>query len=183
MAERLESSDCSPILTTRCSASAARSHDAPTKVPTLRSVSLTRGEAGQIRDAAAATRRTLGAVRATELVRAADALGVGSVTCLDLGDGRLGEQPMEEVAATARMIIDDFQPDVVVTFGPDGGYGHPDHIASCLATVEAIRTLADPPRLLHAQFPLSKQLLLDLIVEWLTSNADASAGQPSSVTR
>ncbi|MGI8693734.1 MAG: PIG-L deacetylase family protein [Geodermatophilaceae bacterium] len=39
-------------------------------------VSLTRGEAGQIRDAAAATRRTLGATRSTELTQAAQALGV-----------------------------------------------------------------------------------------------------------
>lgn len=132
-------------------------------------LSLTQGEAGQIRDAAAATRRTLGVVRATELTRATDALGVHQVTCLDLGDGRLEQQPLTAIAATARTAIDQFRPDVVVTFGPDGAFGHPDHVTSCLATIEAIRDMVDPPRLLHARFPMRRQLLVSLIVEWLTS--------------
>ncbi|WP_158228109.1 PIG-L family deacetylase [Pseudonocardia sp. MH-G8] len=139
-------------------------------------VSLTRGEAGQIRDATAATRRTLGAVRAAELARAGDALGVDHVTCLDLGDGRLGKQPLTEVAATARAVIASFRPDVVVTFGPDGATGHPDHAMSCLATAEAIRTTADPPRLLHARFPVQEQLLLDVLVAWLTSHDERFTG-------
>ena len=44
----------------------------------------------------------------------------------------------------SRTVIDDFRPDVVVTFGPDGGFGHPDHVTSCLATVEAARADAEP---------------------------------------
>ncbi|MHA6625709.1 PIG-L family deacetylase [Pseudonocardia sichuanensis] len=139
-------------------------------------VSLTRGEAGQIRDATAATRRTLGTVRASELARAGDALGVDRVTCLDMGDGRLGKQPLAEVAATARSVIASFRPDVVVTFGPDGATGHPDHAMSCLATAEAIRTMADPPRLLHARFPAQEQLLLDVLVAWLTSHDERFTG-------
>ncbi len=139
-------------------------------------VSLTRGEAGQIRDATAATRRTLGAVRAAELARAGDALGVDHVTCLDLGDGRLGKQSLAEVAATARTVITRFRPDVVVTFGPDGATGHPDHAMSCLATAEAIGGMADPPRLLHARFPVQEQLLLDVLVAWLTSHDERFSG-------
>ena len=61
-------------------------------------------------------------------------------------------------------------PDVVVTFGPDGAFGHPDHVISCLATLEAIRQMDDPPRLLHARFPMREQLLVDVLVEWLTSS-------------
>jgi LmbE family N-acetylglucosaminyl deacetylase len=139
-------------------------------------VSLTQGEAGQIRDATAATRRTLGAVRAAELARAGDALGVDHVRCLDLGDGRLGKQPLAEVVATARTVIARFRPDVVVTFGPDGATGHPDHAMSCLATAEAIRGMADPPRLLHARFPKQEQLLLDVLVAWLTSHDGRFSG-------
>ena len=116
-------------------------------------VSLTQGEAGQIRDAATATRRVLGTVRVKELEQSAQALGVDHVVCLDLGDGHLAEQPLEELAATARTLIDRFRPDVVVTFGPDGAFGHPDHVTSCLATVEAVRGMVTPPRLLHARFP------------------------------
>ena len=141
-------------------------------------VSLTQGEAGQIRDAAAATRRTLGTVRVKELDESTSALGVDHVTCLDLGDGRLSTYPIDELAATVRTLIDDFAPDVVVTFGPDGGFGHPDHVASCLATVEAVRTMAAPPRLLHAKFPMHGQLMVDLIVEWLTSQPHRFRGSP-----
>lgn len=139
-------------------------------------VSLTQGEAGQIRDAGAATRRTLGAIRAAELNRATHALGVGATECLDLGDGTLARRSMAELAAVARQIIDRYAPDVIVTFGPDGAFGHPDHVTSCLATIEAVRTMPDPPRLLHARFPSRRRLLLDLIVEWLTSSESRFSG-------
>jgi LmbE family N-acetylglucosaminyl deacetylase len=46
-------------------------------------LSATRGQAGQIRDASAATRHTLGAVREQELRRACAILGVQQVGCLD----------------------------------------------------------------------------------------------------
>ena len=85
-------------------------------------VSLTVGEAGQIRDAAAATRRTLGAVRAEELRASAAALGVTHVECLDLGDGNLARMPFDDVVAQVRSILEQFAPDVVVTFGEDGGF-------------------------------------------------------------
>jgi LmbE family N-acetylglucosaminyl deacetylase len=139
-------------------------------------VSLTQGEAGQIREASTATRRVLGAVRVTELQHSADALGVDHVTCLDLGDGHLADQPPEAIAAIARAVIDEFRPDVVVTFGPDGAFGHPDHVTSCVATIDAIRTMAAPPRLLHARFPTHGPILVDLLVEWLTSNAERFRG-------
>jgi LmbE family N-acetylglucosaminyl deacetylase len=131
--------------------------------------SLTRGEGGQIRDAAAATRRSLGTVRVKELEQSASALGVHQVTCLDLGDGHLASRPLEELVATARRLIDEFAPDVLVTFGPDGAFGHPDHSTSSRAALEAVRTMADPPRLLQADFPVRGQFMADLIVEWLMS--------------
>lgn len=92
-----------------------------------------------------------------------------------MGDGTLAQRPLEEVAAAVRGVIDLFVPDVVVTFGPDGAFGHPDHVTSCLATM-AIRTMPDPPRLVHARFPTHEQLLLDLLVEWLTSTEQRFSG-------
>ena len=132
-------------------------------------VSLTHGEGGQIRDEVAATRRTLGAVRAKELEASAGALGVDHVTCLDLGDGRLAERPIAETAADVGSLIEQFSPDIVVTFGPDGGSGHPDHVASCMATLHAVQMMDEPPRLLHAKFPARGQLMVDMIVEWLVT--------------
>jgi LmbE family N-acetylglucosaminyl deacetylase len=141
-------------------------------------VSLTMGEAGQIRDARAATRRTLGIVRAKELEASASALGVDHVTCLDLGDGRLSATAPEALAEAAGELIEGFDADVVVTFGPDGGFGHPDHVASCVATIEAARGMRRPPRILHAKFPLQGQLLVDTLVEWLTSQPRRFRGSP-----
>ena len=42
------------------------------------------------------------------------------------------------------MEIRRFRPQVVLTFGPDGLYGHPDHIAISNHTTEAFRLAADP---------------------------------------
>jgi len=139
-------------------------------------VSLTQGEAGQIRDSAVATRRTLGATRAEELGVSAAALGVTRVECLDLGDGHLARLPFAELVAYARSVLERFAPDVVVTFGDDGGFGHPDHVMSSRATLAAREQLADPPRVLHARFPARDHLLLDLLVEWLASGQQRSAG-------
>src|SRR5690242_10065807 len=91
-------------------------------------VSATRGEQGQIRDPAAATRRTLGAVREGELRAAAAELGVQSVRVLAYPDGTLQDH-RSSLGTAITGIMRQFDPDTVVTFGTDGGYGHPDHVA------------------------------------------------------
>ena len=55
----------------------------------VRVVSLTKGGAGQIRDANAATRSTLEAVREQELAAAGVELGLSGTRCLDHPDGGL----------------------------------------------------------------------------------------------
>jgi len=146
-------------------------------------VSFTRGEAGQIRDAHVATRRTLGDMREKELYKSCAALGVQHVECYDYGDGKLKDIPQEELIEPIVKIIREFQPDAVFTFDEYGAYGHPDHIAISHATTTACQragktdayteqlsnglTPFQPPRLFHARFPQSGLLLLDLIVEWL----------------
>ena len=146
-------------------------------------VSFTRGEAGQIRDAQAATRRTLGTVREKELHKACAALGVQHSRCFDFGDGKLKEVPQAILVEAIVRIIREFQPDVVFTFDEFGAYGHPDHIAISEATTKACQLADDsnqfpehfdddlrpfkPPRLFHTCFPQSGLLLLNLIVRWL----------------
>src|SRR3954468_13850490 len=72
-------------------------------------VSFTRGEAGQIRDAAVATRRTLGEKRAREFELACHALGVQHVRCLDYGDGKLTGIPQTELVSRAVGLIREFR--------------------------------------------------------------------------
>ena len=59
------------------------------------------------------------------------------------------------------------------------GTGHPDHVTSCLATMEAIRAMPEPPRLLHARFPVRGPILVDAIVDWLTAHPERFVGTPA----
>jgi len=129
-------------------------------------VSATRGEAGQIRDASAATRATLGEVREAELREACRHLGVQHVRCLDHIDGTLAELDRPQLVAELGAVIDSFAPDVVITFGPDGAYGHPDHITVGEAVTE--HCLARPGlRLYHSHFARTRLLLLERLSGWL----------------
>lgn len=141
-----------------------------------RIVSLTRGEAGQIRDVNAATRRTLGDVRERELAEAGRALAVSDTRCLRLADGTLAGRPIEGLIDIAVKIIDDFAPDVVISFGPDGGYGHPDHVTVSAAATAAATRSRSQPIMLHAVFPRRPQLLISLIVDWLENLDDRFRG-------
>ncbi len=51
--------------------------------------------------------------------------------------------PADEVIERLVRIIRWLKPDVVVTFEPNGGYGHPDHIAIHKHTVQAFHAAAD----------------------------------------
>jgi LmbE family N-acetylglucosaminyl deacetylase len=142
--------------------------------------SFTRGEAGQIRDAAVATRQTLGAKRSAELDLACAELGVQHARCFDYGDGKLQSLPSEQLVVPIVELIREFRPNIVFTFDETGAYGHPDHIAICHATTVAIQEAANPAfnsdlpphtvdRLYHATFPRNQRLLLNLLVRWLQS--------------
>ena len=71
----------------------------------------------------------VGRVREAELRAAAAVLGIREVSILGYPDGAVDQV----AAATAiRAIVSHIRrirPDVIVTFGPEGAYGHPDHIA------------------------------------------------------
>ena len=136
-------------------------------------VSATRGERGQIRDATAATRGSLGAVREGELCAAAAELGVQHVQVLDYPDGTLAQHRSALGAALAG-IMRRFGPDTVVTFGADGGYGHPDHMAISGLTTEAFGALARDhdrgQRLYHAVFPPRHTSMAEELAHWIAGS-------------
>jgi LmbE family N-acetylglucosaminyl deacetylase len=133
-------------------------------------VSATRGEGGQIRDPAAATRRTLGAVREGELRAAAAELGVQRVQVLPYTDGAL-QHHRSSLGAAIASIMRQFAPDTVVSFGADGGYGHPDHIAVSGLTTQAFRGLVRDhnrgQRLYHALFPPRHTSMAEELARWI----------------
>ncbi|HJZ45960.1 MAG TPA: PIG-L family deacetylase [Roseiflexaceae bacterium] len=160
-------------------------------------VSATRGDAGQIRDARVATRRTLGQVRERELMLACERLGVQQVRCLDYGDGTLKDIAQETLIRDVTEIIRMFHPDVVITFGEDGAYGHPDHIAISTSTTAACTRAGDatqfpeqiatglaahkPTFLYYSHFPRSRMLLLERLVQWLVSSDQRFRGTPEFI--
>ena len=86
----------------------------------------------------------LGRMREAELRAAAAILGVQQVALLDYIDGDLDQAEPKEATACIVRYIREWRPHVVVTFGPDGAYGHPDHVAICQLTTAAVLCAADP---------------------------------------
>jgi LmbE family N-acetylglucosaminyl deacetylase len=75
---------------------------------------------------------------------AAGALGVRDLTILDYIDGDLDAADPHALTATLVHHLRRVRPQVVLTFGPDGAYGHPDHIAISQAASAATICAADP---------------------------------------
>jgi LmbE family N-acetylglucosaminyl deacetylase len=109
-------------------------------------VCATRGEEGKIADPALATPENLGQVREQELRTAMAAVGVSDVVFLDYIDGHLAEANQMEALAKVVYQIRRFQPDVVVTFDRNGGYGHVDHMAIHRLTLAGVSAAADPSK-------------------------------------
>ena len=125
-------------------------------------VHATYGENGEIRDGFPATRATLGAVRRAEDQAAWRALGrvPDRHEWLGMPDGGVADLPFEEVVGAVARILEEEDPAVVVTFGPDGIFGHPDHITIGAATDEAFARLRTKGgsgfrRLAHGAVPQS----------------------------
>ena len=144
----------------------------------VRVVSLTKGGAGQIRDASAATRATLRAVREKELVAAGIELGLTETRCLDYHDGELSEIDSQTLIELVSELLSEIDPDVVITFGPDGFSGHPDHIAVGAAVTAACYEMrsAKPIRLFYCHLPRSRMLLGNRLAEWVVELATRFKG-------
>jgi LmbE family N-acetylglucosaminyl deacetylase len=108
-------------------------------------VTATRGEQG----GAGADRHTLAELRERELRAAMSILGVTDVRFLGYADGECSSVDDDAATAVLTDIINEIQPDLIVTFGPDGITGHPDHLAVSRWTTIAERA-SGRERLLYA---------------------------------
>ena len=100
-------------------------------------VTATKGEAGS-QDEGRWPLASLAEIREAELAEALAILGVTEHRWLDYPDGGCADIPNEQGTAKIAAIIDEVRPDTVLTFGPDGQTGHPDHIALCRWTTGAV---------------------------------------------
>jgi LmbE family N-acetylglucosaminyl deacetylase len=113
-------------------------------------VTATRGELGTP-DPVAWPPERLAAERTRELARCLQILGVEEHHWLGYRDGGCADLDLAEPVARLCELIDRIRPDTVVTFGPDGITGHPDHQTVSAWTGAAFDRAAPPgARLLHA---------------------------------
>jgi mycothiol S-conjugate amidase len=116
----------------------------------------TRGESGTVAPEKMRGYADVGALRTDEMLCAAKALDLTGLHFLGYRDSGMVGTPENDhpdalvqadpdrVAGQVTALIRALQPQVVLTFGPYGGYGHPDHIAMHHAATRAFREAADP---------------------------------------
>jgi LmbE family N-acetylglucosaminyl deacetylase len=109
----------------------------------LAGVWFTRGEAGETYLDPSPTPAELAVLRTDDLQEAARIIGYGAVDILDYPDGGLAGVPEEELEGVVRQAIDRHRPDLILTFGPGGISGHPDHITLSRVTTKAFRRSLD----------------------------------------
>jgi LmbE family N-acetylglucosaminyl deacetylase len=118
----------------------------------------TRGEAGTIAPRFLEDGAGASALRTGELLCAAEALGLRGAHFLGYRDSgmpgsednhnpaALIQAPLEQVTAQVVALMRALRPQVVLTFDPYGGYGHPDHIHVHRATLAAFAAAGGPER-------------------------------------
>lgn len=124
-------------------------------------VTATRGQAGRYRGVAPGAaghpgRAVLADLRSAELAAAAATLGLASSVVLDHEDGGLADAVPSRVVGEIAAEIRRWQPHVVLTFAPDGAYGHPDHIAVSQFTGAAVVQAAATADATHAAHAVAK---------------------------
>jgi LmbE family N-acetylglucosaminyl deacetylase len=102
----------------------------------------TRGQGGEVGEPPLTTRENLAAFREQEVRQAAQALGVDDIFFLPYidpymeinGIARRIDVSLKDFAGAIGSYIKRIQPDLVVTHGSNGEYGHPQHIYTHQAT-------------------------------------------------
>ena len=114
-------------------------------------VTATRGEGGSM-DEERWPSESMGEVRTKELLRSLEILGVMEHRFLDGPvDVDMQEHLNEAGAEQVRAIVQEIDPDTVLTFGPDGMTGHQGHKDVSRWTTDAFRAFAKPTaRLFYA---------------------------------
>ena len=117
----------------------------------------------------------LAALREDEARRSAFALGVDEPIFWQLGDGQLSamarapDSPARDLAERIASIIAIQQPGVIMTWGPDGGYGHADHRMVSNAVTQVVQAMGhDRPDLLYAALPSGEETSIPGFENWAT---------------
>jgi N-acetylglucosamine malate deacetylase 2 len=133
-----------------CAGALALAHDAGA---TTRLLVVTRGEAGTPDGEADPS---FGDRREAELIGAAKAIGLDEVSILDgYPDGGVADHDFDILIEEIASWLVDRRPQAVITFGPHGVTGHPDHVVVGSATRWAVERLADVGQAPNAVYVIS----------------------------
>lgn len=105
----------------------------------------THGEAGRRGPNEGLSMEEFAAVRRQELERACAALGIHAPLFLACADQQLARNCWQAAMEESAQIIARLRPDIVVTFGPDGVSGHPDHVALSTIVTRAFQVAGEGP--------------------------------------
>ena len=97
--------------------------------------------------------------RSTSAARAAGATRAWSAPQARAGRQRFSDADQREAVGALVEIIRTMRPHVVVTYDPNGGYGHPDHIQAHVVTTAAVAAAGD--RRLPGRAVVGAEVLLD----------------------
>ncbi|HEX5414221.1 MAG TPA: PIG-L family deacetylase [Chloroflexota bacterium] len=128
-------------------------------------VTATSGDVGEIRDKSLATPDNLATVRANELQRSVQALGIDKLYVLgyrDSGMARTADNnhaasfhsaPLENAVERVVRIIREEKPEVIITANEYGDYGHPDHVKANRVAQAAFKAAGDANQFPRAGAP------------------------------
>jgi len=122
----------------------------------------TRGEAGVCGDPPLCRPEELPAMRERELRCACAALGIQPPRLLDYRDGHLSEVGPGQLTARVLEVVREVRSQVMLTFGPDGLSGHPDHVAIGRCAREAFLRAEEVAALYTVAIPHSVAERLDM---------------------
>jgi N-acetylglucosamine malate deacetylase 2 len=153
-------------------------------------LSATRGEGGEMGDPPVCQRSDLGRIRDEELRCAVQALGGASLDFLGFVDPDVGPDnelypfspDLAEVVGKLKERVLALQPDVILSHGPGGEYGHPAHIQVHQALTACLADLEYQPRAHYApcwlsweagEFIPKPDVLVD-VSPWLAQKTEAA---------
>ncbi len=115
-------------------------------------VTATHGEHG-VHDESKWPADQVGTIRTRELFVALHELGITEHYWLDYHDGECDKAPEDDAAQSIAAIIERCSVQTIVTFGPEGLTGHPDHQSVSRWADAAVHNSTRKPRLLHVAQP------------------------------
>lgn len=128
-------------------------------------------------------------LRKQELENSCKVLGVSDLELLGYHDsgmmgwpnneepGAFWNTPVDEAAERLAGLMRHYQPDVVVTYDPNGFYGHPDHIQAHRITMRAVELSGVPAKLYWTTVPREQLEEFGRVMRELGADWDEPAGE------